>query len=204
MAITVYNLLKEVGLNPTNLKRVRWGERFTCQEIGIYIISTSCDASEDRKLYSLAPIDEKILAFWLNKVSCLQLDNKRPSIQELKKRLTDFGLPDENILYIGQTENTLAKRVSQYYTTELGDAKPHAGGHWIKTLKILHDLWVYYIPCSSPKEKEEQLLACFGKQVSKDSLQGLPDKNLVLPFANLELSRGRRKMHGIRSSTLKK
>lgn len=31
MAITVYNLLKEVGLNPTNLKRVRWGERFTCK-----------------------------------------------------------------------------------------------------------------------------------------------------------------------------
>lgn len=202
MAVTICNLLKAAGLNPVALKRVKWGEKFDCRENGIYIVSTSSDASKNENLYSSAPIDNKMLAFWLNKVSGMQLDNKRPSVQELKQRLDSFWLPEENIVYIGQTEVTLSKRVNQYYTTELGDARPHAGGHWLKTLKILNDLWVYYLPCPSPKEVEEKLLNCFGKQVSKES-RNLFGENFVLPFANLELRKGKRKMHGIKSSTLK-
>ena len=212
MAMTINNLLREVGLNPANLRRVKWGEKFACQEIGIYIVSTCSDSSKNENLYSSAPIDDKMLAFWLNKVPGMKLDGNRPSVQELKQRLADFWLPKENIVYIGQTENSLAKRVGQYYITELGDAKPHAGGHWLKTLKILNDLWVYYLPCPSPKEVEEKLLDCFWRLSSQKESPSLLNENLllrfskenlVLPFANLELTRGKRKKHGITGSTLK-
>jgi hypothetical protein len=122
----------------------------------------------------------------------------------MRQRLNSFWLPDENIIYIGQTESKsgLKGRVRQYYNTELGERKPHAGGHWIKTLNVLNQLFVHYIPTQNPIPTEEKILRAFVSQVSKSTLDNLHDKTLPIPFANLELEKGNRKNHGVSKSKL--
>ena len=99
--------------------------------------------------------------FGLTKVKTIQIDNKLAlSVLTLKDRLDKFWLPDENILYIGKTDcvGGLKKRIGQYYSTEIGERKPHAGGHWIKTLNILNELFVHYLPIQNPLQLEEKII----------------------------------------------
>lgn len=205
MATTINNLLINTGLDPRQLKTVKWGQPLVSSSIGIYIISTSGQPDKNSNLYDQAPIDDNILRFWLSKVPTFQIDKApNPTLIELKNRLSGFWFPDENIVYIGQTESGggLRSRVNQYYRTELGERKPHAGGHWIKTLKILNQLYVHYIDDKTPAETEEKLLHAFVKQVSDTTKKNLIDPLLPIPFANLELEKGNRKQHGISKSKL--
>ncbi|MDP3684348.1 MAG: hypothetical protein Q8S01_10485, partial [Ignavibacteria bacterium] len=161
MATTINDLLNAAGLEQGRLKTAKWGQRLDSNSIGIYIISTCGEPDKNSNLYDQAPIDENILRFWLSKVPTFQIDKAaNPTLYDLKKRLSGFWFPDENIVYIGQTESGggLRSRVNQYYRTELGERKPHAGGHWIKTLKILNQLFVHYIDDKTPTTTEEKLL----------------------------------------------
>ena len=109
----------------------------------------------------------------------------KPTVKTLKKRLSEFWLPEENILYIGQTESSLSKRIGDYYRTELGARAPHSGGQWLKTLADLGSLSVYYVSVQNPKDKETALLKYFFEQAGK------------LPFANLKGPTGK-KQHGLK------
>lgn len=205
MPTTINDLLITAGLDPRRLKTVKWGQPLDSSSIGIYIVSTCGQPDQNSNLYEQAPIDENILRFWLSKVPTFQIDKApNPTLNELKKRLLGFWFPDENIVYIGQTESGdgLRSRVNQYYRTELGERKPHAGGHWIKTLKILNQLSVHYIDDKTPTATEEKLLHAFVNQVSDTTKKNLVDPLLPIPFANLELEKGNRKRHGISKSKL--
>lgn len=205
MPISVTDLIKETGLTISGLDTVQWGNKAKSSKVGVYIISTSQNPTLNENLFSSAPIDNDILKFWLNKVNTLQIDGKvSPTVSQLRERLNQFWLPDENILYIGQTESSkgIAGRVDQFYRTELGERKPHAGGHWIKTLAILNQLFVHYFPDETPTQTEENLLRAFVRQVSSQTLGNLKDRSLPIPFANLELEKGNRKNHGITKSKL--
>jgi len=204
MAISINGLLETVGLNISRLKTAMWGQAPESSSIGIYFVSTSKDPNSIATLYNNAPIDENILKFWIRKVSTIQVDGKPATIESIKQRLNSFWLPDENIIYIGQTESNkgLIGRINQYYTTELGDRKPHAGGHWIKTLKILNELFVHYIPSQNAKDTEKKIMRNFVSQVSEQTKEILFDTTLPIPFANLELEQGKRKNHRISKSKL--
>lgn len=187
------------------IKTVRWGNKPVSSDTGIYIVSTSRNPTKCDNIKESAPISREILKFWLNKVSTIQIDGvASPTVSQLHERLNQFWLPDENILYIGQTESSrgIKGRVGQYYRTEIGERKPHAGGHWLKTLTILDDLFIHYFPDDTPSQAEKKLLQAFISQVSQQALEKLRDKNLPLPFANLELEKGNRKKHGIAKSKL--
>lgn len=205
MPISVTDLLQQTGLSTVELKTIRWGNNPTSSQMGIYIVSTSQNPLANDNLFPTAPIDDNILKVWLTKVVTLQVDgNTSPTVSQLRDRLNQFWLPDESILYIGQTESSkgIRGRVNQYYRTELGERKPHAGGHWLKTLSILDHLFVHYLPDRTPTITEEKLLRTFVSQVSKKSLENFRDRNLPIPFANLELEKGNRKNHGISKSKL--
>ena len=205
MPTSITDLLTTVKLDVTRLKTVKWGQTVNSSSKGIYFISTSANPSLNANLFDMAPIDESILNFWISKIKTIQIDGiPNPKTAGLKQRLNEFWLPDENILYIGQTESGggLKNRINQYYRTELGERKPHAGGHWIKTLKPLNELFVHYIATVNPPEFEENLLRNFILQVSDVTKGKLRDSKLPLPFANLELERGNRKQHGIAKSKL--
>lgn len=196
MPTTVSELLKSQDLLLSG--KVKWGESFRSSRRGIYIVSYSKDESSLGELIQTAPISKESVEFWFKKVTTFELDKmKNPETDSIIDRLSMFWLRDESILYIGMTNSTLSIRVSQYYNTELGERRPHAGGHWLKTLSNLFDLYVFYSECDFPEDVEIKLLDYFGNNVSQESISLLYDSRIVLPFANLQHPSKGRKKHGI-------
>jgi len=180
---------------------VKWGQIIPAKEPGVYVVSLSETA--DDKVYCLlekAPIETKMVKQWIEYVPNLKIDKIRPIVQDfvkrLSERLSEFWLPDETILYIGNT-SSISNRVNQYYETVLGDPRPHRGGHWIKTLKILEELYIYWAITNKYKDDKIRLLKIFKNNVSDKSKENLYDPFLSLPFANLEFTKRRIKDHGL-------
>jgi hypothetical protein len=97
---------------------------------------------------------------------------------------------------------SVAKRVRQFYRTPLGDPRPHAGGHWLKTLATLATLRVWWAETDDPAGDEDALLVAFANRVSAQPDLTIADP--VLPFANRQTATGIRKVHGISGSTLER
>lgn len=186
--------------------RTKWGYNIVQDESkypGIYIVCLTDDERKSNNLLENAPISEIKIKYWIKKVPTIELDKKpNPSVDAIIRRLSEFWLPDENILYIGMTTKKINQRINQYYTTELGDKRPHAGGHWIKTLTSLNNLYIYYGKCNNPEEVEDFMLELFIKNVSNYSLSKLRDPHRPFPFANLEYPKGNKKNHDIGKSKL--
>lgn len=125
------------------------------------------------------------------------VDGQPASRTTLADRLAACRLPDEPVVYIGQTGRSVSRRVRAYYRTPLGAKRPHKGGWFVKTLATLEDLWVHYAPAANPKQAEEDLIGAFCAGVSATTKTSISDSELPLPFANLEWRRGERKRHGI-------
>lgn len=203
MPISISELLETVKLKIAG--RATWGETTRENKSGVYVISLTPDAQEKpKRLYEMAPIDLGIVKEWIAKVPQIKLDSRKPSAEELAERLKQFWLPDENIVYIGKTDIPIRYRINQFYRTPLGEPRPHRGGHWLKSLRILNNLTIFWAVTNKPGENEKQMLKTFTLRVSELTKKNLGDPNLPLPFANLELNKGQRKKHGITSSTLPK
>lgn len=203
MPSTVSQLLKSVNLELKG--SVSWGEKVDSNRQGVYIVSLSNHPEKNYGLLNKAPISIETIRFWLTKVESFELDNQRnPSCENVAERISNFWLPDENILYIGMTTTPLKKRISAYYSTEIGERKPHAGGHWLKVLSNIQELFVYYSESTiSPKLLEDKMLELFVKNVSPSTRNTLFDKDRLFPFANLEYPKGNKKRHGIGKSKLR-
>lgn len=201
MPCTVNSLFGSAGLHLGGV--VQWGRRFESNCSGIYIVSLSSDPDRNVNTQKLPPISIKAVDGWIHSVPSIELDGRRnPKAGDLALRLASFWLPDENVLYIGRTTAKLSKRVNQFYNTPLGERGPHAGGHWIKTLRKISKLYVYYSECDNPKGAEEALLEYFIQCVSDQTRKCLRDPERPLPFGNLEYPPGKRKNHGICRSTM--
>ncbi len=172
---------------------VAWGSAVRSSKPGVYVI-------ELPNAPDTAPIDIGLIGNWLNQVPTLRLDGERPSGKELAARLASYWLPGESILYIGRSNASLGGRLNAYYRTPLGDPKPHAGGHWIKTLSTLGQARVWWAETDAAEEAELSLLEAFASSVDPEAVAGLPAGSPVLPFANLVLPTGERRPHGITRS----
>lgn len=184
---------------------IKWGKTLTSSDTGVYIV-TLLETSTQAKSAALphAPIDLRVVQVWLSRVPQFTLDGKRPTASAISERIANFWIPDEIILYIGQTGSELSKRLNQYYTHKLGNRSPHKGGHWLKTLSNLKDLCIYWVENIDPKPLEQQMLNYFQDQVSDESRKNLYDPNLPIPFANLEITYPSRqlKQHGLKKHAL--
>ena len=149
-----------------------------------------------------APIELTKVGKWIERVETLRLDGERPTSKALAARLAAFWLPTETVLYVGLSTASLGGRIAAYYQTDLGDRRPHAGGHWIKTFHSLDGLRVWWAQTRAPEEYEDALLTAFGEGVDEASRAALPDTSTVLPFANLHSATGDRKRHGITGAVL--
>lgn len=181
--MTVNELFESVGIMPGNVKCVRWNDRPCCSTPGLYVVSSSKEP--DKNICSgEIKFDETAIMSWIRRLPDFRIDGMKPTVGLLKSRLSEFWLPEENILYIGMTTKSLSKRVGAYYSTELGAGKPHSGGQWLKTLANLNELYVYYASSLTPKEDEKRMLTKFYSRHSS------------YPFANLTGEQGRRQ-HGL-------
>jgi hypothetical protein len=172
---------------------VDWGSSVTSSAPGVYIV----ESAEPSKM---APIDPRIVAAWIKRVPTLLVDGRRPTTGELASRLASFWIPGERVVYVGLAGTSVANRVRQFYRTPLGDPRPHAGGHWLKTLATLSTLRVWWAETDDPRGAEEALLVAFATRARSNSTRKLADP--VLPFANRQTAAGVRKIHGISGSTL--
>jgi len=199
MPTTIAQILASASLAQKG--SVKWGDKVNSNSSGVYIISLSPDPSQNLGNLKDAPLSLEVIKEWLDKVKTFKLDGKtKPSVEAVAFHLSQFWLPDENILYIGKADSNLGKRVGQYYCTPLGASKPHRGGQWIKVLSNINQLFIYYTECSNAKAYETGMLKFFIKKVSSFTLEKLCDPEHPYPFANLEITE--RKKHLIRYATL--
>lgn len=173
---------------------VRWGARVPARGPGVYVVELPEPVAK-------VPVDHAALRGWIERVPTLQLDGQRPTPHQLAARLAGFWLPSETVVYVGRTTTSLGGRLAAFYRTPLGDPRPHAGGHWLKTLSVLDRLLIWWAETDAPEEYEDALLTTFGGRIDAAAV-GLYDHALVLPFANLQTATGIRKQHGISGSLL--
>ena len=201
MPTTVSELFANVNLEFEG--PVRWSHPVKNRRPGVYVVSISSDPEKHLGLQSTPLISIEIIGKWIQRLPSIELDGVRnPLAVDVADRLAEFWLPDESILYIGMTTTKVQTRINQYYKTPLGDRGPHAGGHWLKTLSNLSELFLYHAACEAPKSKEDQLLGYFVSNVSDNTMLLLRDPKHPFPFANLEYPKGTKKHHCIGKSTL--
>jgi hypothetical protein len=176
---------------------VPWGRTVPEPGPGVYVVALTQQADSRRGCLSKCPLSRKALEEWLEVRPELRLDRRRPTAARLADRIASFWLPDEVIVYIGLAGSSLQSRVRQYYETPLGARRPHAGGHFLKTLANIDDLYVHWAPAADPREAEDVMLGEFCRAVSESTRTQLPDPEHPFPFGNLEWPAGTRKRHGL-------
>ena len=180
---------------------MRWNQRVPCRDTGVYAVALTDNLESLVETLPAAPLRREAFTQLLRVRDQLRLDGERPLAVDLQRRLTAFWFPDEVVLYIGLSSRPLATRVREYYRTPLGAANPHAGGWWLKTLRILNDLWVHYAPTPDYNDAEDEMLRTFAQGVSSPSREALYDSVRVMPFANLKDADDLIKDHGIQRAT---
>ena len=170
-----------------------WGRPISAQGRGVFVVEWSSPLAT-------APIDVSRVGKWIERVETLTLDGIRPTGKALTARMGSFWLPAQTVVYVGSSEVSVARRVAAMASTELGDRRPYAGGHWLRTLRGLESARVYWSLTSATEEYEDALFDAFAAAVSEAELATLPDREVVLPFANLRRPDGRRKATGLRGA----
>lgn len=194
--------------NIENIHKEKWGTIVENQRQGVYIVSMSPIPDENAITLEKPNFNYPEIAKWIDKLPDFTIDGVKPTIELLKKRLTEFWLPDESILYIGKAPKRsngdgLGQRIYEYYITEIGEGRPHSGGQWIKTLSNLETSFVYYGYCNDPTDVERQMLDLFMANVSIETVQSLRDSSLPLPFANIRYKPMVDKKHGMKNQRRK-
>ena len=198
MPSTVRGLLGPLGLSPA--PAVRWGSTLRETGPGVYLVCLTKDADSLDDCRPTCPISMAVVEAWFQACPGLRVDGERASLEALGPRVASFWLGDEVVLYIGHAGTSLRVRVGQYYRTELGARGPHSGGHFLKTLTCIDNLYVHPVLTDDPVVVERALLMAFSCGVSASSRLALHDGANRLPFANLEFPEKHRKRHGISSS----
>ncbi len=194
MPSTVHELFRAAELKPEGC--VGWGERVPEQRSGVYAVALT-DNIRAISALPQAPIATAAPEHLLNVRPQLELDGRRPRVDELVARLGSFWLPDETVVYLGLAGTSLRTRVRDYYKTPLGARRPHAGGWFLKTLSNINEAFVHYAQTDTPNAAEDAMLRTFCAGVSEETLATLHDSAHPFPFANLEWPPGVRKAHGI-------
>jgi len=180
-------LLRDVGLLADG--PLPWGRRVPARGPGVFVV-------ELPKPLPTAPLELTRIGKWLERVPDLRLDGERPTSRALANRLTSFWSPDQVVLYIGATTNSIGARVRAMDETVLGDRRPHAGGYWLKTLTVLPTTRVWWAATDAVEEYEDALLTAFAEATAAGS------DAMVLPFANLRRPTGERRATGITGALL--
>ena len=186
-------LLRSVGLMADGPGQ--WGRPVSAQGPGVFVLELSAPLPS-------APIELSKVGKWIERVETLHVDGARPTSKALAARLAGFWLPSQTVLYIGTSEASIGRRLTAMARTELGDRRPYAGGHWLKTLRSLDSIHVWWSATSATEEYEDALFDSFAASVDESEAARLHDGQVVLPWANLRRADGQRRAHGLTGSLL--
>ena len=185
--------LKRQGLYDLQVQGpVRWGNNVPSYKSGVYVVSLSDTPEKNNNLKERIPICEtKIENVWLKNASKMTIDGQKAKIGKITSFLSEYWLPEENILYIGET-NDLNRRVNECYKHQIGKSKPHSGGQWLHALSICRETFVYFVETTKYFQAKTLLLQNFDFHVQ---LEGNNYDEYVLPFANLNMRKEDGKMY---------
>lgn len=200
MSISPGLLFEHIGL--TIAGSTPWGTVHETNRPGIYAVSMNNDPWDNSPHPGNAPISEQLVAEWIDAVPTFALRGSfSPRPRDVVQTLERFWLNDETVIYIGKA-TSLQRRLSQFYRHKLGRRRPHAGGHWLKALDCLSELFVHYaevVTAADALLNEDAALNVFKNQVSDFQRDRLENP---IPFANLEHPKGGRKQTEIKGSIL--
>ncbi len=189
--ISAAALLRSVGLLADG--PAVWGRPIPAHGPGVFIVELPTSLAS-------APLELTRVGKWIERVESLHLDGARPASRALSARLAAFWLPSQTVLYIGASDASIPRRLAAMAKTELGDRRPHSGGHWLKTLRSVDTLRVWWAPTAATEEYEDALLTAFAEGIPAAERAALPDAIVVLPWANLRRPTGERKATGLTGS----
>jgi transcription elongation factor GreA len=185
-SLAASELLKGLGLLVDGPQL--WSRPVNSRAPGVFVVELSSPLAD-------APIDIVAIRRWLEHVPALTLDGARPTAEEVAKRLHELWLPGEPVLYVGRSKQQIGARVNSIYATPLGDAKPSAAGHLLKTLSVLPELRIWWAETSAHEEYEDALfteIAARNESLGRDGAAGA-----LLPFANLTTADGVARASGL-------
>jgi transcription elongation factor GreA len=174
--LTGPDLLRAAGL--TIEGPIAWGRPAAWSGPGVFVVELPAPAAR-------VSIDPNAIGEWLGRVPELRLEGKRPSVAELQSRLASFWLPDQVILYIGSSRKSVGLRLAGMYKTDLGERRPQPAGYWLKTLRDVSRLRVWWSPTEDPELVEDDLIDRFVKIAG------------AMPFAVLATPSGAQRTHGL-------
>jgi len=183
-------LLRSLGLEVDG--PIRWGQSPSTRAPGVFAVETATPSAT-------APIDPDQLRRWVERVPGFVLDGERPTPAVLSRRLASFWVPEASLLYVGRSRGSLTGRVAALYATELGYRRPHAGGYWLKTLRDVSRLNVWWAETPAGEEYEDAILEAFAQAVAA---AGPGSAVPILPWANLESPAGESRATGFRGELL--
>ena len=190
-------ILRSLGLGVDG--PARWGQLPSSRRPGIFLVETPAASAR-------ATIDIVAVRRWIEAVPGLLLDGERPTPTALDRRLGEYWVPFATLLYVGRADRGLSQRVAAMYATELGQRRPHPGGHWLKALREPQRLRLWWAETDAPEEYEDAVLSAFAEGLPEDAraaLSGrLAEGEPVLPWANLESPSGGRRQSGITGALL--
>jgi transcription elongation factor GreA len=184
-------LMRSLGLSVDG--PAQWGKPPHGRAPGVFVVELPGGADS-------APIDSVALRHWIEHVPGMLLDGEPPTVKTLRHRLASFWLRGEPILYVGFSARSIASRVAAMYATELGDARPWSGAHWLKTLAVLPRLRVWWAETDAHEEYADALLSEIAARQAHKRGTDEADPTARLPFANLAASTGERRRHGLENS----
>ena len=209
MTVTVSDLLDSVDLQPQG--PILWSEmsrrlselRDLCP--GVYFVSLSKSPDSIHDTIPTAPICYKAVQDWICRVPELEIDGHSPnSPEEIALRLQEFWLPNENILYIGNS-GSIKRRIGQLNSHIMGDRNPHWGGHWKRLLSNLDELYIHYAYTSNQSKTANELKKILLEEFKKEAYLHIDHDsrvaNCAVPFANID-GPGCRKKHGLSNQVL--
>lgn len=181
-------LLRTVGLLADG--PAVWGRPMRASGAGIFIVELPSPPAT-------APIELTRIGKWIERLPTMRIDGEIATSKAVAARLASFWIPSTTVLYIGTSQQSMAARVSAIERTVLGDRRPYAGGHWLKTLSGLERARVWWAGTDATEEYEDALFATFAAAIPEADREKLPDPKVVLPFANLRSTSGERRAHGL-------
>jgi transcription elongation factor GreA len=134
---------------------------------------------------------------WLARTPGLRLDGRHPTGKELAARLASFWLPGEPLVFAAATDRSIGGRVAALVRHVPGDRQPHPDGQWLHVLVGLRAARIWWAATDAPDESLDALLSAFESGLDPDARAGLPDRDVVLPFATTRRPTGERKASGI-------
>jgi len=159
--LTVAEVFGKANLWPCG--PVRWGTQISESRAGVYVVARVADPT-------ISVADGVPLPF---------IDPLPPDLDVVPDFERQRWLPNEPIVYIGQTGRSIHTRLGAFYRQKCGDRSPHAGGQVVKLLQC--DLWVYWLPATRPRDSEQAMIRAFKEQLGRE------------PFANWDGKRRRRR-----------